>query len=181
MSLRPRARPKQLDLTLRTWGGRRRGAGRRPSGRRPLVSHQTRPLLASRYPVHVSLKLRRDIPNVRSRRLYRPIKQDFIAGCKREGFRVTHYSVQHNHIHLICEAKESRTLSRGIQGLKIRIARGLNRQLVRRGKVFADRFHSRILKTPREVRNALAYVLHNRRSHAKRSGSEVTLGFSSVR
>ena len=36
----------------------------------------------------------------------------------------------------------------------------------RKGKVFADRYHDRVLRTPREVRNALAYVMHNARKHA---------------
>ena len=31
--------------------------------------------------------------------------------------------------------------------------------------MFADRYHDRILKTPREVRNALRYVLNNARKH----------------
>ena len=42
----------------------------------------------------------------------------------------------------------------------------------RRGSVFADRYHDRVLKTPREVRNALRYVLGNGRKHAA-EGREV--------
>jgi len=37
--------------------------------------------------------------------------------------------------------------------------------LQRRGAVFAGRFHARALATPREVRAALVYVLHNARRH----------------
>ena len=51
-----------------------------------------------------------------------------------------------------------------MQGLLIRIAKGLNRLWKRKGRVFGDRFHG-ALKTPREVRNALAYVLNNARKH----------------
>ena len=50
-----------------------------------------------------------------------------------------------------------------MQGLLIRVARGLNRFWERKGKVFADRFHARVLRTPREVRNALHYLFHNAR------------------
>ena len=35
----------------------------------------------------------------------------------------------------------------------------------RSGRVFADRFHSRVLRTPTEVRNALHYLRHNHRHH----------------
>lgn len=61
------------------------------------------------------------------------------------------------------------SLARGVQGLSVRIARALNRAWGRRGRVFADRYHSRALHTPREVRNALAYVLNNAHKHAARS------------
>ena len=48
----------------------------------------------------------------------------------------------------------------------IRMARGLNKLWERSGKVFSDRYHDRILRTPTEVRNALNYVLNNARRHA---------------
>ena len=48
----------------------------------------------------------------------------------------------------------------------VRLARGLNRLWGRKGQVFPDRFHDRPLKNPREVRNALVYVLGNGRKHA---------------
>jgi hypothetical protein len=75
------------------------------------------------------------------------------------------FSVQTNHIHLICEAEDKRALSRGMQGLAIRIARRMNRLAERRGKFFADRYHASILKSPTQVRRALVYVLHNAAHH----------------
>lgn len=82
-----------------------------------------------------------------------------------ENFRLVQYSVQSNHLHLICEALDRRELIRGVQSIAIRIAKRLNTLWERAGKLFADRYHDRILRTPREVRNALAYVLHNARKH----------------
>jgi hypothetical protein len=52
-----------------------------------------------------------------------------------------------------------------MQGLATRVARAVNRVSARSGAVFADRYHDRILRTPREVRYALAYVLCNARRH----------------
>jgi hypothetical protein len=75
--------------------------------------------------------------------------------------------VQADHLHLVVEADEPTGLSRGIQGLAIRAARAINRALGRRGRVWADRFHAHALKTPREVRNALVYVLNNFRKHLR--------------
>ena len=37
----------------------------------------------------------------------------------------------------------------------------------RTGKVFADRFHDRVLSTPRQIRAAIAYVLCNARKHGR--------------
>jgi REP element-mobilizing transposase RayT len=85
-------------------------------------------------------------------------------------FRIVHYSIQDRHLHLIVEAKNERWLSRGIQGLKIRIARRLNSRLGRSGPLFADRYHGRILKTPRETWYALRYVLCNARKHGAKEG-----------
>src|SRR5262249_46317755 len=80
-------------------------------------------------------------------------------------FRVVHFSVQVNHVHLLAEGDGSVALARGVQGLAIRLAKLVNRRLARRGRVWADRYHARALRTPREVRNALVYVWLNGRKH----------------
>jgi hypothetical protein len=49
-----------------------------------------------------------------------------------------------------------------------RLARAVNRIFDRSGPVLADRYHMRVLKTPREVRNALRYVMLNARRHARK-------------
>ena len=54
---------------------------------------------------------------------------------------------------------------RGMQGLLVRIARHLNSALKRTGRVFEDRFHSRVLGSTLDVRNTLRYVLNNARRH----------------
>jgi putative transposase len=81
--------------------------------------------------------------------------------------RVVAFSVQSNHVHLVVEAHDAPTLSRGVQGLAIRLARAVNRVLDARGRVFRERFHARELRTPREVRSALVYVLLNARKHGE--------------
>ncbi len=80
--------------------------------------------------------------------------------------------MQGNHLHFLVEAENTRALSRGMQGLTIRMAKALNRVMQRRGKVFADRFHAHVLRTPTEVRNALAYVRRNHAIHAARGAHD---------
>ena len=72
------------------------------------------------------------------------------------------------------DLRDRAALTRGLQGLAIRIAKALNKLWLHRGTVFADRYHDRILRTPREVRNALIYVLANGKKHAA-EGREVAV------
>ncbi|MCC6751226.1 MAG: hypothetical protein IT371_26475 [Deltaproteobacteria bacterium] len=106
------------------WGGKRKGAGRKKQPGSGLP-HRMRPLLASRFPVHVTMKVVSDLPNLRAKPQLRLIEGAFRAG----------------------------------------LARRLNDRLGRHGRVFADRYHQRILKTPSETKHALSYVLQNRRKH----------------
>jgi len=46
--------------------------------------------------------------------------------------------------------------------------------MLRHGPVFGDRFHARALKTPREVKRALAYVFGNFRKHV--AGARALVG-----
>jgi len=162
------ARRKQKQRAFRFpsgWGGRREGAGPKPRGERAGVSHREREALASRFPVHVTMKLRAGLPSLRRGRAHAAVLNAFAGVRERAGFRLVHYSVQSNHVHLICEARDRRGLARGIQALAIRIAKRLNQLWHRAGKLFADRYHDHILRSPREVRNALAYVLNNATKH----------------
>jgi REP element-mobilizing transposase RayT len=122
-------------------------------------------VLAARFPVHVTMKALPTAPRLREGRCFRVICAAFAAAKDRFGFRLTQFTVQGNHVHLICEARDREALSRGMQGLAIRIARRVNRRTGRSGRLFAERYHARILRTPSEVRGALAYVLCNFRRH----------------
>jgi REP element-mobilizing transposase RayT len=157
--------PKQLAFRLRTHGGKRRGAGRKPKGNKPLVSHAARPVFDRATPVHVTLRLARHVWSMRSRRCFSRISRCFQEARERFAMRLIEFSVQGNHLHMIVEADDTRALSRGMQGLCIRIARALNRLMARSGKVFADHFHSRLLPTPTELTRTIDYVRNNRAHH----------------
>jgi hypothetical protein len=73
-------------------------------------------------------------------------------------------------VHLIVEASDAQTLSRGMRGLVIRLARAINKVLGRKGPVWGDRWHGVALTSPRQVRHALAYVLMNHGKHAASQG-----------
>jgi REP element-mobilizing transposase RayT len=115
--------------------------------------------------VHVTIRVVAGLPSLRHRAIRRIIFRSIDKGSERFGFRLVHFSVQSNHLHLVCEADDQRALSRGMQGLSVRLARRLNKQMGRSGKLFKERYHARVLRSPREVRNALRYALLNARRH----------------
>ena len=159
--------PKQLALPEpRTWGGRRDGAGRVSSKPRPDVSHAIRPQHDPRHPVHVTLRATRGLRSFRSEPAFSALVRAFTAAI-RDAFRVVHFSVQTDHVHLIIEADSGDDLSGGLNSLNCRAARAVNRAWKRGGRVWGDRYHSRALTTPREVRNGIVYVLLNFRKHLR--------------
>src|SRR5438552_11721605 len=98
-----------------------------------------------------------------ARRTSLPSVRRVLAASSHDGFRVVHFSIQDDHLHLIVEAEDRAALTRGLRGLAVRSARAVNRALGRRGPVCSDRYHARPLTSPRAVRIALVYVLLNRR------------------
>jgi len=166
----------QLTLDLRSpsrWGGARSGAGRRPGPIRR-DPHRRRAPLAGRHPCHVTVRVRSDVPSLRTVRLVREVEASFRRGCERARFRLVHYSLQANHVHLIVEAASGLDLASGMKSIGARLARAVNRVFGRRGAVLADRYHAHVLRTPHEVRNALAYVLLNARRHAAKLGRRLS-------
>jgi REP element-mobilizing transposase RayT len=144
-------------------GGWRRGAGRKRAPKS--VSHSTRLEFASAHPQIVTMRLQVDAPYIATDALLQHIRE-VIAASHRPTFRIVEFNVLGNHLHLITEAAGKDALARGIQGFAVRLVRRINSLLGRTGRLFAHRYHARVLKTPLEVRNALRYVLQNRKHHA---------------
>lgn len=156
-------------------GGTRVGAGRKAvQGRRSNVPHRARERHASSRPVHVTLRARGGLPSLRSERIYGMFSSVLRDQRKRRyasSFHVVEFTVQADHLHLIVESRgpdAHRELRSGVSGLVIAFAKRLNMMLSRRGKVWGDRWHSRELGSPREVRNALVYVFRNVAKHGTR-------------
>jgi REP element-mobilizing transposase RayT len=113
----------------------------------------------------VTLRIEAGIESIAREWLMKIIRKA-IGQSHKGWFQIVEFNVLTNHLHLITEARDKLLLARGIQGLEVRIARRLNKALKRKGRLFAHRYHVRHLRTPREVRNALRYVLLNRKHHA---------------
>jgi REP element-mobilizing transposase RayT len=160
-----RHRARQIELRFRSHGGARPNAGRKPSSPRPPVHHVKRPIVPRGCPSHVTLRVRRGVPSLRNRRFIREFQSSMRTAGERGEFRVCHYSIQRDHVHLVVESAGREALGRGMKSIAARVARAVNRVFRRRGAVLFGRYHLRVLRSPREVRHALAYVLLNARKH----------------
>jgi putative transposase len=146
-----------------TWGRSEEAAGTSAAYATPRASRSSSRSSGAR---HVAT-LRASVRGLRRQQVVHTVLSA-LRDSNREWFRIAHYSVQDNHVHLIVEAESKASLASGMRGLAVRMARRMNRLLFRRGRFWADRWHGRALTSPRQVRNALVYVLQNHRKHAAR-------------
>ena len=167
-----------LDKVIRKPRRGKAKGGRPPkNGVKSGVSHLKRAALnGQRHPVHVTLRMLPHVWNLRSRRCFGAIARSFYAANGKFGLRLVRFNVLGNHLHLVCEASDEKSLSKGMQGLEVRIAKALNHVMERHGSVFDDRYHGHVLRSPTEVAHALAYVRDNATKHFGR----VTVDYSSA-
>ncbi len=164
----PSSSSRRIQGAPRAWGGRRPNAGRKPGpGKRRNTPHRARPEHFARHPVHVTL--RSAFRPLRSQHVFPTLRIAFARANRRdpERFRIVHFSVQYDHVHLLVEARDKAALSAGVRSVSIRIARYVNELVGRRGRLWADRWFGRDLTTERAVRVALVYILANFRKHAR--------------
>ena len=161
---------RQLSLEFgNRHGGRRKGAGRKPKGPQAGVKHRPRQEFVRRKPVLVTQRIAASCPSLRRAEVL-AIFRRLVVRLADERFAVVHWSVQTNHVHLICEADNSVVLARKLGGFFAQLAKEMNRHWKRKGEVFPDRFESRVLGSPSVVRTALIYTLQNARKHGSWHG-----------
>jgi REP element-mobilizing transposase RayT len=92
-----------------------------------------------------------------------------VRHTRRDDFRIAHYSIQADHVHLIVEAEDGAALTNGMRSFAVRAAMGINGRVLHRprGRIWGDRYHRRDLGSPRQVRNTLVYVLANHLKHGE--------------
>ncbi|HTL37705.1 MAG TPA: transposase [Kofleriaceae bacterium] len=177
-----RARKRHVQQHIRypdkngQWrGGKRAGAGRPKSGAFASQPHKTRERLKANEPVQVTIRAVEDVGRLRHFEAYHAVRKAMVATFGRENFRIVHVSIQGTHIHLLIEADNRLALARGMQAFQISAAKHLNAAVTkqldlpkrRRGRVFTDRYHVTIIRTPKHARHELAYVLNNWRRHGE--------------
>lgn len=140
-----------------SWGGLRDKAGRKKIHSRG-VSHRNREKVSNRTPLHINFKYKSHVRNKDTLKLLKRA----IQNARKHGLQVLHFAFEVNHIHLIVSADNNETLTRAMRSLTITFAKG-----IKRGRIQLDRYHLHVLKTAREVKHAIHYVLFNRQKHEK--------------
>ena len=177
------SRQQSLDLRARTHGGARPGAGRprKKDAERGFIAHRARPSHRKDDPTHVTIRVQKGVPSLRSELLAERVKWSLLAQRKdlvardAKYFQVVHFTIQKDHVHLIVEANDKRGMARGVAGLEVRIARAINKLLGRKGRFWSERYHRRDLRTPTETRNLLRYVLMNVEKHVRVRGGRASV------
>jgi REP element-mobilizing transposase RayT len=159
------ALPAPVAVVKQSWGGARTGAGRKKvSGHQ---SHRVRERFAKRMPVHVTMKMAKGVRGLRGRRMYKVVEAALWAAARNEDGLLCDFSVQNDHLHLVMDAANSKAMRSAVSGLAIRVAKAINALSGRKGRVFDDRYHARVLRTPTEVRRVQHYVRDNYRKHLR--------------
>ena len=159
------------QLLFKPHGGKRRGAGRPPKGIRSSERHQRREAFRANQPIHVTLRIEPAIGNLRRRDAYHAMRRAMRTVLDRDDFRIVQISLERDHAHLIVEATDRIALASGMHVFETVAAKLLNKVVtretgrLRRGRVFGDRYHAVVIRSPKQMRNTLAYVLNNWRRH----------------
>lgn len=159
----------KLNLNRGKWGGRRSGSGRKRAHSKG-VAHRVREKVNHRTPLHINFKFKAYIRNKQCLKL---LKRAILNGRK-HGLSIIHFSLQTNHIHLIVEAPTNEILTKGMRSLTVTFAKGLHK-----GKVQIERYHLHVLRSIKETKNAVFYVLFNKQKHEKGTYSKID-GYSSI-
>jgi REP element-mobilizing transposase RayT len=161
----------QQRFAFRTWGGKRKRAGRKQQNETKSQPHRVRPDISANVALHITLRVAPNVRRMRRRDAYQAIRKAMLVVLARTDFRIVHMSIQRNHVHLVVEAESKRALARGMQAFQISAARRLNQVdldgsgRARRGPVFPDRYHEEVVTSPTRMRHTLSYVLNNWRRH----------------
>lgn len=148
---------KQLDLNIYRGrnGGPRPGSGR-PRTKSRGVAHERREIVTAHTPFHINFKYNLSIRT----EVTMLIMGHALKNAQKHHLNVICYTIQWNHIHLIGEAPDTASLISGMRSLTNTIVKRLDK-----GSIQIERYHLHVLKTPAEVRHAIAYVLLNDLKH----------------
>ena len=158
---------KKMQLPLfKSKGGRPKKKNNKAS------SHSSRPVISSKTPLHITIKLTSFFHCLRNKKMVQAFKRAVLL-ARSNGLRIIHFSLQDNHAHLLIESESKELLSKGMQSFGITFSKNIQKVYTEETaikaprQVYEERYHCHILTTVRETKNALSYVLRNSYRHGK--------------
>lgn len=144
-----------------------KGAGR-PAVHDKGIRHTEREVIKKLTTLHLTIKIDKQKAGLKSKAVL-SLLHKAIKNARKLGLGIVHYTLEYDHIHMLVEARDNETLAKGMQSFGICFSKGINKLKGLKGQVYKSRYHLRILKTPREIKNVVHYILGNSVKH--KSGS----------
>lgn len=137
------------------------------------IRHTRRYRLKKPSSLHLTIKVRENKADIQSKRILKALHHA-IKRARLKGLKVVHYTLEYNHVHLLVESEDNKTLHKGMQAFGITIAKAINKIKRTKGVVYKNRYHLRLIESPRQLKNVLHYIFNNGVKH-KRTNSRIDL------
>ena len=137
------------------------------------IRHVKRFRLKKASSLHLTIKVRENKADIQSKRILKALHHA-IKRARLKGLKVVHYTLEYNHVHLLVESVDNKTLHKGMQAFGITIAKAINKIKRSKGAVYKNRYHLRLISSPRQLKNVLHYIFNNGVKH-KRTNSKIDL------
>lgn len=152
---------RQRQLTMKNW----KGAGRKAKVDKG-IRHTKREEFFRPSSLHLTIKVRKTSAEIKSKAVLKVLHRAILR-ARSKGLRMIHYTLEYDHVHLLVEASSNQQLHSGMQAFGICFAKGINKVKGRKGNVYKHRYHLHLLRSAREVKNVLHYILKNGIKHGR--------------
>lgn len=137
------------------------------------IRHTRRFKLKKPSSLHLTIKVRENKADIQNKRILKALHYA-IKRARLKGLRIVHYTLEYNHVHLLVESVDNKMLHKGMQAFGITIAKAINKIKRTKGTVYKNRYHLRVINSPRQLKNVLHYIFNNGIKH-KRTHSQIDL------
>ena len=122
----------ELNLDKGKWGGKRKNAGRRKA-ETAKIPHVSRQRMTKHTPAHVNLKFNCDLKSKTGIEAL----ANAISNA-RKFLSIIHYSLLSNHLHLIIEAENNLSLTKGMKSFSVTFCRQMGKGAIQKDRFYRD-------------------------------------------
>lgn len=140
-----------------------KGAGRKALHDKG-IRHTERETIKKLSSLHLTIKIERNKAGLKNKTVL-ALLHKAIMKARKIGLGIIHYTLEYDHVHLLVEASDNEILGKGMQSFGICFSKGINKYKTQKGQVYKTRYHLRVLKTFREIKNVLNYIFGNAVKH----------------